>query len=61
MRTGVSATYWVSGGGPALDTFDGRFIFNATRVRFTGATTGIAMPVDGGQHLIGRVNGSITP
>jgi hypothetical protein len=61
MSSGVAATYWVSGGGPTLDTFDGRFIFNATRVRFTGGNTGIAMPVDGGVHLMGRVNGSITP
>ena len=61
LRTGAVATYWVSGGGPALDTFDGRFIFNATRVRFTGATTGITAPADGGVHVVGRVTGTVTP
>jgi hypothetical protein len=61
MRAGVRANYWVSGGGPVLDLFDGRYIFNATRVRWTGALTGITAPAEGATYLIGRAAGSITP
>jgi hypothetical protein len=60
-RAGVAATWWVSGGGPALDFFDGRYIFNGTRVRWTGAATGITTPADGATYLMGRVSGSFTP
>jgi hypothetical protein len=61
LRGGVAATWWVSGGGPALDYFDGRYIFNSTRARWTGAVTGITPPADGATYLIGRVSGTITP
>jgi len=61
LRSGVAATYWVSGGGPALDTYDARYLFNATRVRFAGAQTGITAPADGSTYVIGRVAGNVTP
>ena len=60
-RGGVATTYSVSGGGPALDWFDTRYFFTTTRVRWTGALTGITAPADGATYLIGRATGSITP
>jgi len=57
----AAATWWVSGGGPALDMFDGRYIFAATHGRWTGALTGITAPVDGATYLIGRASGTVTP
>ncbi len=38
LKVGNPAQWWVSGGGPALDLFDGRLIFNSTRARWTGGT-----------------------
>jgi len=61
LRTGVATNYWVSGGGPALDAFDTRYIFGATQVRWTGALTGITAPSDGATYLVGRAAGNITP
>lgn len=61
MRPGVATNYWVSGGGPVLDVFDPRIVFGATRVRWTGALTGVTPPADGATYLIGRAAGNITP
>ncbi|HVT40562.1 MAG TPA: hypothetical protein VHE78_16080 [Gemmatimonadaceae bacterium] len=61
MRAGDPTNWWVSGGGPALDFFGGRLFFSSTRVRWTGAATGIAAPTDGSTYLIGRARGTITP
>jgi hypothetical protein len=61
MRAGTATTWWVSGGGPALDMFDVRYIFSATRGRWTGALTGITAPAEGATYLIGRASGTITP
>ena len=61
MRAGVATSYWVSGGGPVLDMFDGRYIFGATQVRWTGALTGITAPAEGATYLMGRAPGNITP
>ena len=41
IRAGVSTNWWVSGGGPVLDFYDARYIFNSTHSRWTGAQTGI--------------------
>jgi hypothetical protein len=61
MRAGTATTWWVSGGGPALDMFDVRYIFAATRGRWTGALTGITAPAEGATYLMGRASGTITP
>ena len=61
LRAGIATNYWVSGGGPALDVFDTRYIFGATQVRWTGAQTGVTAPADGATYLIGRAVGNITP
>jgi hypothetical protein len=61
VRAGVASNYWVSGGGPALDTYDVRYLFNATRVRWTGAQSGITAPAEGAVYQTGRVAGTITP
>jgi hypothetical protein len=61
MRAGDPTNWWVSGGGPALDFVDGRFLFGSTRVRWVGAATGITAPADGSTYLIGRARGTITP
>ena len=61
MRAGTATSWWVSGGGPALDMFDARYIFTSTHGRWTGALTGIAAPADGATYLIGRAAGSLTP
>jgi hypothetical protein len=61
LRAGVATNYWVSGGGPVLDFGDARYIFDATRVRWTGALTGITAPADGATYLFARAQGIITP
>jgi hypothetical protein len=61
LRSAIAASYTVSGGGPALDFFDGRYIFPATRARWTGAQSGITAPAEGATLLIGRTAGNITP
>jgi hypothetical protein len=61
MRAGTATNWWVSGGGPALDMFDVRYIFASTHGRWTGALTGIAAPAEGATYLFGRAAGSITP
>jgi hypothetical protein len=61
MRAATPATWWVSGGGPALDMFDVRYIFATTQGRWTGALTGITGPAEGATYLMGRTSGSITP
>jgi len=61
LRAGAATNYWVSGGGPVLDFGDARYVFNATRVRWTGALTGITAPTDGATYLVARAQGIITP
>jgi hypothetical protein len=61
LRTGVATNWWVSGGGPVLDVFDARYIFNSTRSRWTGALTGIQAPADGATYLMARTVGVTTP
>jgi hypothetical protein len=61
IRTGTSTNWWVSGGGPVLDFFDWRYLFNSTRSRWTGAQTGIVAPADGATYLMARVIGTATP
>ena len=51
----------MSGGGPSLDVYDVRYIFNSTRARWTGALTGITAPADGTVYLMGRTVGTVTP
>lgn len=61
IRAGIATNWWVSGGGPTLDFFDGRYIFNSTRSRWTGIMTGIVAPADGATYLMARTVGSATP
>jgi hypothetical protein len=61
LRTGVATNWWVSGGGPVLDYYDTRYIFNTTRSRWTGAQTGIVAPADGTTYLLARAIGTATP
>ncbi|MEO9034067.1 MAG: hypothetical protein ABI442_01045 [Gemmatimonadaceae bacterium] len=61
IRTGAATNWWVSGGGPMLDFYDGRYLFNSTRSRWTGAQTGIVAPADGATYLMGRAIGNTTP
>jgi len=61
VRPGVPINYAVSGGGPTLDYFDGRYIFNSWRSQWTGAQTGMTAPADGATYLTGRVFGNVTP
>ena len=61
IRTGVSTNWWVSGGGPVMDFYDARYIFNTTHSRWTGAQTGVVAPVDGATYLMGRAIGNTTP
>ena len=61
LRTGVATNWWVSGGGPVLDVFDARYIFNSTRSRWAGALTGIQAPADGATYLMARTVGVTTP
>ncbi|MGH7618307.1 MAG: hypothetical protein ACREPM_13875 [Gemmatimonadaceae bacterium] len=61
IRAGVPTNWWVSGGGPVLDFYDGRYLFNSTRDRWTGAQTGIVPPADGATYLMARAIGTATP
>ncbi len=61
IQPGTLTNWWVSGGGPILDYYDGRFIFQSTRRAWAGAQTGITAPTDGSTYLIGRVAGTLTP
>jgi hypothetical protein len=61
IRTGVPTNWWVSGGGPVLDFYDARYIYNSTRSRWTGAQTGMVAPADGATYLMGRAIGTTTP
>ena len=44
-----------------LDFFDGRYLFNSTRSRWTGALTGVTAPTDGATFLMARTVGTTTP
>ena len=61
LKPGVATNWWVNGGGPVLDLFDGRYLFNTTRSRWTGAVTGIVAPADGAIYLMARTVGATTP
>ncbi|MGQ0650520.1 MAG: hypothetical protein ACT4P7_23520 [Gemmatimonadaceae bacterium] len=61
IRPGIATNWWVSGGGPTLDFFDGRYIFNSTRSRWAGALTGIQAPADGATYLMARTVGATIP
>jgi len=61
IRAGVPVQWWASGGGPTLDFFDARYLFNSIRSRWTGALTGISPPADGAVYLFARVTGTVTP
>ena len=61
LQTGTPAQWWVSGGGPTLDMFDGRYIFNSVRSRWAGIMTGVTPPADGATYLFARASGTITP
>jgi hypothetical protein len=61
IRSAIATNWWVSGGGPTLDYFDGRYLFNSTRSQWTGAQTGMTAPVDGATYLMARVTGNTVP
>ena len=61
IRSGVATNWWVSGGGPVLDYYDARYIFNSVHSHWTGAQTGIVAPADGATYLMGRAIGAATP
>ena len=61
IRTGISTNWAVSGGGPTLDFFDVRNVFNSTRSQWTGAMTGVVAPADGATYYMGRTFGIATP
>ena len=61
IRAGISTNWWVSGGGPTLDFFDVRNVFNSTRSQWTGAQTGIVAPADGATYYMARAIGTTTP
>ncbi|HEX6944142.1 MAG TPA: hypothetical protein VF128_14540 [Gemmatimonadaceae bacterium] len=61
IRTGVPTNWAVSGGGPTLDFFDVRNVFNSTRALWTGAMTGVVAPADGATYYMGRTFGTATP
>ena len=61
IRAGIATNWWVSGGGPTLDFFDGRYLFNTTRSRWTGIMTGIVAPTDGAVFLSARTVGTAVP
>lgn len=61
IRAGIPVQWWANGGGPVLDYFDARYIFNSMRSRWTGALTGITAPADGATYVMARATGSATP
>ena len=61
LRPGDATNWWVSGGGPILDYYDGRFIFASTKRAWTGTLPGITAPAEGNTFLIGRAAGTFTP
>jgi hypothetical protein len=61
IRAGNVVQWWASGGGPTLDYFDGRYLFNSIRSRWTGILTGITPPADGATYLFARATGTATP
>jgi hypothetical protein len=61
LQSGVPVNWWVSGGGPVLDFFDSRYIFNSTRARWAGALTGVTPPVDGAMYRMARTVGVSVP
>jgi hypothetical protein len=61
LRAGVGTNWSVSGGGPTLDFFDARNVYNSLRSQWAGAQTGMAAPVDGATYLMGRTFGNATP
>jgi hypothetical protein len=61
IRRGIAATWVASGGGPVMDFFDNRNVFNAVQTRWTGALTGVVAPVDGATYVLARTVGMITP
>jgi len=61
IRAGIATNWWVSGGGPTLDWFDARYLFNSTRSQWTGALTGITAPADGATYYFARALGTSVP
>lgn len=61
IRAAIPVQWWASGGGPVLDFFDVRNVFNSTRSRWTGAFTGITAPADGAVYVMARATGTATP
>ena len=61
IRPGDATNWWVSGGGPILDYYDGRFIFATTKRAWTGTLPGIVAPADGNTFMVARASGTITP
>jgi hypothetical protein len=59
--SGIPTNWWLSGGGPVLDFYDARYVFNSVHARWTGAQTGIVAPADGAVYLMGRTIGTATP
>jgi hypothetical protein len=60
LQAGSPVQWWANGGG-ALDWFDGRYLFNSMRSRWTGIMTGIVAPADGATYLFARATGTMTP
>lgn len=61
IRPNNQVQWWASGGGPTLDWFDARYIFNSVRSRWTGILTGITPPADGATYLFARSTGTALP
>jgi hypothetical protein len=61
IRPNSPVQWWASGGGPTLDFFDPRYLFNSTRSRWTGALTGGTPPTDGATYLMARATGTANP
>jgi hypothetical protein len=61
IRSSTQVQWWASGGGPTLDWFDGRYLFNSVRSRWTGILTGITPPADGATYLFARSTGTAIP
>lgn len=59
MQT-VDVQLTIVGGGGVLDPFDGRFLFNSTRSRWSGMQTGI-IPADEATYLMARTIGTTVP